>query len=396
MNFTFDDSEADLLYSSDWETQPSTDPNLSSFFQSTYHAATSDGAIVNFTFFGSAIFVVGSKGPDHGRFTVQCDDVVAPNIDAGATTTLFQQLLFDYTFPSDGQHFISITAHLADGRDWLDLDYITFTQSPNGTVTSATTTAPASSGTVTPPWATETVSISASPLPPVSGSTSTNSTSKATLIAACTLGSILGVLLVAFCTFFFLRSVRNRDSAEERAFRHGGGPPPNQLYSTPNTPFHSPTEPKPQPESYISPRTPPSPTSELPPVSAKPKHVWLPSLSLPFFSSIRRPRTDLEQAPRFSYPDVADNTNNEHGTHFSASNPQMANYRPPSELSNPGIPSPGIGVGAGHRLFAHAMPPVRPPRPPPRPGTFDPFGLRNGQDEYDDGDSRMTDFLQVR
>lgn len=57
MNFTFDDSEADLLYSSDWETQPSTDPNLSSFFQSTYHAATSDGAIVNFTFFGMSLLL---------------------------------------------------------------------------------------------------------------------------------------------------------------------------------------------------------------------------------------------------------------------------------------------------------------------------------------------------
>lgn len=91
MNFTFDDSELDLSYSTGWETQPSTDPNLSSFFQSTYHAATSDGATVNLTFFGasfcsrtdrcvagmssadghhsaskgSAVFIVGSKGPDH-------------------------------------------------------------------------------------------------------------------------------------------------------------------------------------------------------------------------------------------------------------------------------------------------------------------------------------------
>lgn len=53
MNFTLDDSAPQLAYSPTWDTQSSKDPDLLSFFQSTYHTAVADGATVNITFSGT-------------------------------------------------------------------------------------------------------------------------------------------------------------------------------------------------------------------------------------------------------------------------------------------------------------------------------------------------------
>ncbi|TFK45891.1 hypothetical protein OE88DRAFT_1612190, partial [Heliocybe sulcata] len=69
MNYTIDDTDTDISYSLSppWTTQSPADPDLASFFDSTYHVASADGASFNITFGGSAVYIYGSKGPGHVR-----------------------------------------------------------------------------------------------------------------------------------------------------------------------------------------------------------------------------------------------------------------------------------------------------------------------------------------
>ena len=54
-NLTIDDISQDIVYSSDWATQLSSDPDTDMFFQSTYHSAQADGASANITFTGAPL-----------------------------------------------------------------------------------------------------------------------------------------------------------------------------------------------------------------------------------------------------------------------------------------------------------------------------------------------------
>ncbi|ETW85003.1 hypothetical protein HETIRDRAFT_470070 [Heterobasidion irregulare TC 32-1] len=224
MNFTLDDSAPQLVYSPTWDTQSSKDPDLASFFQSTYHTAVADGATVNFTFSGSAIFLYGSKGPGHGKYSVQCDNVIA-NLDAHASETQFRQLLFGYTFPNSTNaqgHFVSFTAHLAPGSNWVDLDYVTFSQGISQTSSSVD-----GGDSLTAPW--ETSSTGASTAAPFASSSSASassslaktSESKTPIIVAAVLGTILGIILIiAIVILIFMYHRKQRDRREAR-FRSG-------------------------------------------------------------------------------------------------------------------------------------------------------------------------------
>lgn len=53
-NLTIDDVSRDILYSSNWSTQTTIDPDDGAFFQSTYHSAQADGASANLTFAGAS------------------------------------------------------------------------------------------------------------------------------------------------------------------------------------------------------------------------------------------------------------------------------------------------------------------------------------------------------
>lgn len=65
MNFTLDDTASQLSFSSGWASQSPSDPDLSQFFEGTYHAAQSTGATLNMSVQGTGIYIYGSKGPNH-------------------------------------------------------------------------------------------------------------------------------------------------------------------------------------------------------------------------------------------------------------------------------------------------------------------------------------------
>ena len=76
MNFTLDDAASQLVYSSDWAFQSPTDPNLSQFFDETYHVAQTSGATLNMTVQGSLLYIYGSKGPSHVRPLPTCQFLI--------------------------------------------------------------------------------------------------------------------------------------------------------------------------------------------------------------------------------------------------------------------------------------------------------------------------------
>ncbi|KZT66672.1 hypothetical protein DAEQUDRAFT_442196 [Daedalea quercina L-15889] len=151
MNFTLDDDASQIIYSAGWAIQGTHSADLDQYFERTFHVAEQDGASVNITFSGSAIAIYGSTGPGHADYTVQFDDDVLPSQSAYASTTQFQQLLFQRDFSSSnaaGTHFVSLKAVFTDQGNWLDLDFLTFT---DGNITSGASTT-AAVATVTPPY----------------------------------------------------------------------------------------------------------------------------------------------------------------------------------------------------------------------------------------------------
>ncbi|KAI0761526.1 hypothetical protein BD413DRAFT_617049 [Trametes elegans] len=225
MNFTLDDADPSLSYSTDgWAVQRTDDADLDEFFDRTYHAAQQDGATMTFTFSGSAFALYGSKGPGHAKLQVVFDGT-AVVLDASAPQSLFRQELFQHAFgPANetGQHQVKLLAVLSgDGLKgkWLDVDYITFTA--GGGATSAIGTV-----TSTPPWLDGTSTSQPSAYRPL-GTANTpyispsSTPSRVPTILAALFGTLIGLALLTLAAYLLLRRTCAARRARERAFRYG-------------------------------------------------------------------------------------------------------------------------------------------------------------------------------
>ncbi|KAL4245396.1 hypothetical protein ABKN59_010330 [Abortiporus biennis] len=237
MNFTLDDTSAKLTYSPGWGIQTSTDPNLSQFFEGTYHVAQVDGANVNMSISGSDVYIFGSKGPGHGNFSVQFDNAVI-FLSAYSTQTQYQQLLFHHSFDpsaSSSPHFVSLRAQLTSsgggggaGGMWFDFDFVTFTDNENGNSTAASTQV----NTIPIPWGTTGTSVpspsssSSSVGTGATGAASVNTsqpshTNKTSTIIAILFGTLIGLAIILFIVYLFLKRVYDSKRNQERSFRYG-------------------------------------------------------------------------------------------------------------------------------------------------------------------------------
>ncbi|KAK7679656.1 hypothetical protein QCA50_017368 [Cerrena zonata] len=267
MNFTIDDTSPQLIYSTGgWGVQSPSDAQKAQFFQGTYHAAQADGASMNMTLSGSAVYLYGSRGPDHGNYSVQFDGSIA-FFSAYADKTQYQQLLFSHTFDpsSKSPHFISLTAHLSGAGvrgDWLDFDFATIAADSSSP---STTSAPVV--TKRPPWQSESQQVSSpivsptSSSAPISGAASSGSrSSKTATILAALFGTIIGLMLLAGLVYYLLRRVHQKHRAKEHSFRYGQSHPgskPGTIVSDLRTPS-SRWAPFSNPSQYIMSRTSPS------------------------------------------------------------------------------------------------------------------------------------------
>ncbi|KAI5119583.1 hypothetical protein M0805_006468 [Coniferiporia weirii] len=217
-NLTIDDTSLDIIYSDDWATQSDDDPDVDHFFQSTYHSAQANGSSANLTFTGSAIYIYGTKGPEHANYSVQFDNFII-FYSAMAEETQYQEPLFAYSFNGSGDHFVSLTSHAVSGGQWLDLDYITITIDENNGNSSGPSAAPTTSSrtaslTMTPPWllalsgsASASSSSTGSAINPSSPS-SRSSSSEPALALSITFGTILGVVFIIGLGFYVIRRKR--------------------------------------------------------------------------------------------------------------------------------------------------------------------------------------------
>ncbi|PSS37228.1 hypothetical protein PHLCEN_2v917 [Hermanssonia centrifuga] len=222
MNFTLDDTAPQLSYLPNyWGIQSSSDPSTLSFFDQTYHAAQRNGASVNMSIVGTAVYLYGSKGPNHGNYSVQFDaDIVF--LSAEADVMQFQQLLFQTTFAqSSSPHFVSLTALTTNENPWLDLDYITVSSADN------TTAGSVALNTVVPPWAVTSSSNVQGTTTSTGSATPTNSSSAniqshknivPEILAIC-FGSLLAIAIILLVCYTVLRKVWEARRAREHSFR---------------------------------------------------------------------------------------------------------------------------------------------------------------------------------
>ncbi|KIP02512.1 hypothetical protein PHLGIDRAFT_37867 [Phlebiopsis gigantea 11061_1 CR5-6] len=226
MNFTLDDTASQLSFSSGWASQSPADPDLSQFFERTYHAVQSPGATLNMSIQGTGIYIYGSKGPNHADFNLQVDDEVF-KLSASSPTLQFQQPLFGGLLnPSINVHFVSLTALPNGTSDWLDIDFVTVA-SENQTSTSVT----GLPNTVPVPWPSRSLTAV--------GTTSTSTSSEAvgaaaeqgndhgsklntaTEVLAIVFGLVIALVILILLVYGFLRRRYNRQRAKEHSFRLG-------------------------------------------------------------------------------------------------------------------------------------------------------------------------------
>ncbi len=112
--------ESVVRYSTGWSfvQQPSA-------FQGTIHSSVRLGATATYTFNGTRIALVATKGPGRGRFTVYLDGGSRPvaTVDTGASSVRYCQTVFDTKVPS-GRHTLTLRNCATPGRPRIELDAV--------------------------------------------------------------------------------------------------------------------------------------------------------------------------------------------------------------------------------------------------------------------------------
>lgn len=73
-------------------------------------------------FYGSAVALVGSRGPTYGKARVFIDGTYIRTINAHAKVTKLRQILFSTTWPTGGSHTIRIVNLATSGHPTIDVD----------------------------------------------------------------------------------------------------------------------------------------------------------------------------------------------------------------------------------------------------------------------------------
>jgi len=96
------------------------------YFQSTYSTTQASGATMNFTFFGTSIYIHGSKRRTHGSFEVQIDNTTYDSIIIQNSLDLFQELLFSVDKLKNALHEVVVTNVGLGNNEGLDIDFVRY------------------------------------------------------------------------------------------------------------------------------------------------------------------------------------------------------------------------------------------------------------------------------
>jgi hypothetical protein len=84
--------------------------------------ASVSGSTANFTFTGRSVAWVGTKATNRGQAAIYLDGQLQETIDLYSATTLPQQVIASYVWPTSGQHTISVVVMGTAGRPKVDID----------------------------------------------------------------------------------------------------------------------------------------------------------------------------------------------------------------------------------------------------------------------------------
>ncbi|PVG01224.1 hypothetical protein CPB86DRAFT_120641 [Serendipita vermifera] len=205
MNITVDDTSPNFVWSGGdvWRGQAPNQAALNDkYFLRTYHAAQTKGANVSITFVGSTIQIYGSKGPNHGNYSVTFDSAIR-FMPGFAEEFAYQQLLFSHSF---GTTFETHTVILQNEEDlWMDLDFMVLTIST--TADTSTSDIGFFTSTVSPAAGVPSSSSSSTGSDESSASSSNNGIFKTLTFA---LAAVVGVLIIAGIVICLLLRRRSR------------------------------------------------------------------------------------------------------------------------------------------------------------------------------------------
>jgi len=196
----FDDSDASLVYSPDWQANTASSSSL----QGTEHVSMSVGASVFLSFEGTQISLFGPSGQKGLQASVLIDG--SDSHSGPMTQSNKQNQLFASSVLPPGQHTINVTVLTGDSTA---IDY--FLVGNNILPTTATTLPPAGSPVSSPP-------PTSSPAPDGTQKPVSSSLAKAPPIAAIVGGAVGGLALLLLVLLGVLMWRRRSRRVNERAF----------------------------------------------------------------------------------------------------------------------------------------------------------------------------------
>ncbi|KAG8788846.1 hypothetical protein FRC12_014129 [Ceratobasidium sp. 428] len=120
-SYIFDSTRLDgIQYSPGWIDKPS---SSGSRYNNTFHWTTTPLASLLYNFQGNAIFYYGDKDPANAPISISLDSSEGEIVDATASSTLNQQLLWSRTGLAPGDHQIVIK-HNGTANQYLGFDYL--------------------------------------------------------------------------------------------------------------------------------------------------------------------------------------------------------------------------------------------------------------------------------
>ncbi|KAF4616453.1 hypothetical protein D9613_008415 [Agrocybe pediades] len=123
-NMTVEDTSPILRYSANWRPADSaSDSFLDQYSLMSAMVAQQAGETMEFTYFGTNVFVFGAKRPNHGSYEGQFDGGSVDTVNGMSGANQFQTLLFEGGNHTLGTH--TVTMRNANAQ-FFDIDFVTF------------------------------------------------------------------------------------------------------------------------------------------------------------------------------------------------------------------------------------------------------------------------------
>ncbi|WVW82858.1 hypothetical protein I302_104870 [Kwoniella bestiolae CBS 10118] len=141
-NITLDDPSPLLTYVGKWDGDDHEgDPFIDRYSNSTFHASSTLGDSMKFTFKGNGIWLFGAFRSNHEYYSTSIDGSPKIYNNGNRPVDVFTQVLYSNSTLGQGRHEVVLTNERGyngtdpgEGYGWLDLDFVIYqtSSSPEG------------------------------------------------------------------------------------------------------------------------------------------------------------------------------------------------------------------------------------------------------------------------